>query len=80
MARAQGDVQGDQPDAIVDRVMEGAALPASQFLPEGFFGVSDKLKPEAFDADGARKLLAEAGFPNGFKLTLHRPTGATPMT
>jgi peptide/nickel transport system substrate-binding protein len=61
--------------AIVERVMEGAAVPASQFLPEGYFGVSDKLKPEAFDADGARKLLAEAGFPNGFKLVLHTPNG-----
>lgn len=61
--------------AIVDRVMEGAALPASQFLPEGYFGVSNKLQPEAFDLDGARKLLAAAGFPNGFKLTLHGPNG-----
>ncbi len=61
--------------AIVERVMENAALPASQFLPEGYFGVSDKLKPEAFDPEGAKKLLAEAGLPNGFKLTLHGPNG-----
>jgi len=62
-------------DAIVQRVMEGVAIPASQFLPEGYFGVSDKLKPERFDLDGAKKLLAEAGLPNGFKLTLHSPNG-----
>ena len=61
--------------AIVDRVMETAAIPASQFLPEGYFGVSDKFKPEPFDAAGARKLLADAGLPNGFKLTLHTPNG-----
>jgi len=61
--------------AIVDRLMEKAALPASQFLADGFFGVSKKLKPEAFDPDGAKKLLAEAGFPNGFKMTLHGPNG-----
>lgn len=61
--------------AIVERVMEHAALPAAQFLPEGYFGVSDKLKPEAFEPDAAKKLLAEAGFPNGFKLTLHTPNG-----
>ena len=61
--------------AIVERVMEGAALPASQFLPQGYFGVSDKLKPEAYDPEAAKKLLAEAGFPNGFKLTLHSPNG-----
>ena len=57
------------------RVMEGAAIPAGQFLPDGYFGVSPKLKPVAYDADGAKKLLADAGLPNGFKLTLHTPNG-----
>ena len=61
--------------AIIDRLMEKAAVPASQFLAEGFFGISTKLKPEAFDPDGAKKLLAEAGFPKGFKMTLHSPNG-----
>jgi peptide/nickel transport system substrate-binding protein len=62
-------------DAIVARVMEGVAIPAGQLLPDGYFGTSDKLKPVAYDADGAKKLLAAAGFPNGFKLTLHTPNG-----
>ena len=62
-------------DAIVSRVMEGVAIPASQFLPDGYFGVSDKLKPVAYDPEGAKKLLTEAGFPNGFRLTLHTPNG-----
>ena len=59
--------------AIVERVMEGVALPAGQLLPEGFFGVSDTLKPEAYDPEGAKKLLAEAGYTKGFGLTLHGP-------
>ncbi|MFQ5828418.1 MAG: ABC transporter substrate-binding protein [Candidatus Methylomirabilia bacterium] len=59
--------------AIVDRVMEGVAIPAGQLLPEGFFGVSPKLTPEPYDPEGAKKLLAEAGYPNGFGLTLHGP-------
>ena len=59
--------------AIVERVMEGVALPAGQLLPEGFFGVSPTLKPERYDPEGAKKLLAEAGYPNGFGLTLHGP-------
>ena len=62
-------------DAIVARVMEGVAVPAGQFLPDGYFGVSTKLKPVAYDPEGAKKLLAEAGFANGFKLTLHTPNG-----
>lgn len=60
-------------DAIVSRVMEDLAIPAGQFLPEGFFGVSPKLKPEKFDPEGAKKLLKEAGYPNGFGLTIHGP-------
>ncbi len=59
--------------AIVDRVMEGVAIPASQLLPEGFFGVSPNLKVEPYDPAGAKKLLAEAGYPNGFQITLHGP-------
>lgn len=60
-------------DAIVERVMEGAALPAGQLLPESFFGVSPNLKPEPYDLEGAKKLLADAGYPEGFQLTLHGP-------
>ncbi len=59
--------------AIVDRIMDGVALPAGGLLPEGFFGVSPKLKPEPFDPEGAKKLLTEAGYPNGFGLTIHGP-------
>src|SRR3546814_14420864 len=55
--------------------MEGVAIPAGQFLPEQFFGVSQKLKAEKYDPDGAKKLLAEAGYPEGFGLTLHSPNG-----
>jgi len=59
--------------AIVDRVMEGQAIAAAQFLPETFFGTSKNLKVEKFDAAGAKKLLAEAGYPDGFSITLHSP-------
>jgi peptide/nickel transport system substrate-binding protein len=61
--------------AIIDRLMEKAAVPASQFLADVFFGTSKNLKPEPFDPEGAKKLLAEAGFPKGFKMTIHSPNG-----
>jgi peptide/nickel transport system substrate-binding protein len=59
--------------AIVDKLMEGLAVPAGQLLPDGFFGTSPKLKPEKFDLEGAKKLLAEAGYKDGFGLTIHSP-------
>jgi peptide/nickel transport system substrate-binding protein len=59
--------------ALVERVMEGAAAPAGFLLADGFFGVSPKLTPDEYDPDAARQLLAEAGYPDGFGLTIHGP-------
>ena len=59
--------------AIADRVMEGQAVPAGQFLEKSFFGTSKKLGPDKYDVAGAKKLLAEAGYPDGFQITLHSP-------
>jgi len=59
--------------AISERVMEGQSVPAGQFLPEDFFGTSPNLDPMPYDPEGARRLLAEAGYPNGFRMTIHGP-------
>jgi peptide/nickel transport system substrate-binding protein len=60
-------------DAIAERVMEKKAVPAAQLLPDFFYGTSKKLKPAKYDPEGAKKLLAEAGYPNGFALVVHGP-------
>mgnify|MGYP005837965163 CR=1 FL=1 len=57
--------------AIVDRVMEGAATVASNLLPTGTPGTSANLPVVQQDVARARALLAEAGYPNGFQLTIH---------
>ncbi len=62
-------------EAIAARIMDGAARPASQFVPDFIFGASPRLKPDAFDLEGARRLLAAAGHPNGFRMTIHGPNG-----
>jgi peptide/nickel transport system substrate-binding protein len=60
-------------DAIVARVMEGEAVPSGQLVPDFLFGASRNLKPDKYDPAAAKKLLAEAGWPDGFGLTLHTP-------
>jgi peptide/nickel transport system substrate-binding protein len=59
--------------AIVERIMEGNAIPAGDLLAPEFYGANPELKPEAFDADGAKKLLAEAGYKDGFQIALYGP-------
>ncbi len=59
--------------AISERVMEGLSLPTANLVPAPMFGNNPALKVTPYDADGAKKLLADAGYPDGFALTIHGP-------
>ena len=56
---------------IIDRVLNGSGVAAGQLAPEGVAGNDPLIKPEAFDLDGAKKLLSAAGYDKGFGLTIH---------
>ncbi len=64
--------------ALTERIMEGVAVPAEQFLPVGFFGTVPGLAVQAYDPEGAKALLAAAGYGAGFKLTFHGPNDRYP--
>jgi peptide/nickel transport system substrate-binding protein len=55
--------------------MEGQAIPSGQLVSEKLFGHVPGLKADAYDPEGAKKLLAEAGYPDGFAITIHGPSG-----
>jgi peptide/nickel transport system substrate-binding protein len=62
-------------NAIKTQVMRGLATPTALPFPnpkgEGFPAALDQRFP--FSVDAAKKLLTEAGYPNGFGFTLHCP-------
>jgi peptide/nickel transport system substrate-binding protein len=60
-------------ETLCKYTMEGLANPAGQFVPKGFLGYNPAIKVPEYDPDTAKKLLAEAGYPDGFGLTIHGP-------
>ncbi|MFJ5322661.1 MULTISPECIES: ABC transporter substrate-binding protein [Pectobacterium] len=57
--------------AIVDRVMEGQAVVASQLVPKGYPGYSASIPAPVYNPEKAKQELAAAGYPDGFTLTFH---------
>ena len=56
--------------AIKEKVMRGLSVPTGSIVPPGVQGYSkDADKRYEFDKDKAKKLLTEAGYPNGFSIT-----------
>jgi peptide/nickel transport system substrate-binding protein len=60
--------------AIVDGLFDGVFTVSDAPVVPAVFGHAP-VGPYSYDPERARELLAEAGFPNGFSMTLHHPTG-----
>ena len=59
--------------AIVDRARNGEGVPAQGLLPPGVLGHDRSARGVTYDPERARRLLREAGFPDGADLHVVRP-------
>ncbi|MGM7668367.1 ABC transporter substrate-binding protein [Microbacterium sp. A93] len=58
---------------IVDGIMFGHASTANQFIASDRFGFNADLADAPYDIEGAKKLLAGAGYPHGFVFEMSAP-------
>ena len=59
-------------DTIIKNIMNGCAFEMNSIVPEGYVGYTP-VEREGYDPAKAKQLLAEAGYPDGFEVTLDAP-------
>src|SRR5256885_7439533 len=59
--------------AIADKLMRGAAVPSPLMISPLLFDLAKDFKRPAPDPEKSKKLLAEAGYPNGFEVEMDCP-------
>src|SRR3981081_3050597 len=60
-------------ELIKTRVMRGLSTPSALMVAPQLFPLSKDFPRPKFDPDGAKKLLTEAGYPDGFEVTMDCP-------
>ncbi|MDD4021802.1 ABC transporter substrate-binding protein [Aminivibrio sp.] len=65
-------------DSIVKMIMNGNAYATNQMVLKGRRGYVEDMPEAKYDPEEAKKLLTEAGYPDGFKVYLDAPNGRYP--
>jgi peptide/nickel transport system substrate-binding protein len=60
-------------DAIKNRVMRGLSTPSALMIAPQLYALSSEFTRPKADPDAAKKLLTEAGYPDGFEVTMDCP-------
>ncbi len=69
---------GIDKQSLVDNVYMGTASKAKTAIPPSVLGYNDDIEDYPYDPERARALLAEAGYPDGFEVTLHAMPNSRP--
>lgn len=56
-------------EGLTKNYLRGKAMPAKCFLPKGIPGYDENAAPFEYNTEKAKKLLKEAGYPNGIEIT-----------
>lgn len=71
-------LQGIDTGRLAREVLKGFGQPATQLVAPPVFGFDPGFVPPSIDSVAARALLAQAGLPSGFTVTLDATKGAYP--